>query len=60
MKEGSQGWNEEEQRVHIESRVLSKIATISFTVSFFFIIRCLPHSFHVKVRVRMLKVVLVE
>ena len=35
MKEGSQGWNEEEQRVHIESRVLSKIATISFTVSFF-------------------------
>ena len=59
MKEGSQGWNEEEQRVHIESRVLSKIATISFTVSFF-IIRCLPHSFHVKVRVRMLKVVLVE
>lgn len=36
MKEGSQGWNEEEQRVHIESRVLSKIATISFTVSFFF------------------------
>lgn len=37
MKEGSQGWNEEEQRVHIESRVLSKIATISFTVSFFFL-----------------------
>ena len=35
MKEGGQGWNEEEQRVHIESRVLSKIATISFTVSFF-------------------------
>ena len=35
MKEGSQGWNEEEQRVHIESRVLSKIAAISFTVCLF-------------------------
>lgn len=42
MKEGSQGWNEEEQRVHIESRVLSKIATISFTVSFFFFSHPMP------------------